>query len=316
VRTQSLLARLRRFLRPPRSLKITRTGRTYLVVTVGVGLGALNTGNNLLYLVLGLLLSLIVVSGVLSERCLRDLQIRRVGSDGAYAGEPFAFRWALLRPSGPSFALTIEEQSASLEGTPGLLAYLPRGTELTVRASLTAARRGPHQLTEVKVTTSFPFGIFAKSRIFELEDVLLVYPRRVAPRPEAQPPQESWLGDHGNPRRGGGSGDILGLQELQDGEDARHVHWLKSAAAGRLLRKDREREEQRSFVLQLDPELLPDPLERRCEQLAAVAHQLIQSGHDVGLEAGPLRLRPNAGPGQERRILHALAWMGFPEPAP
>ena len=42
-------------------------GRTFLVVTVGVGLGALNTGNNLLYLVLGMMLSLIVVSGVLSS---------------------------------------------------------------------------------------------------------------------------------------------------------------------------------------------------------------------------------------------------------
>ena len=48
-------------------------GRTYLVVTFGVGLGALNTGNNLLYLVLGLLLAMVVASGVLSERCLRYL---------------------------------------------------------------------------------------------------------------------------------------------------------------------------------------------------------------------------------------------------
>ena len=43
-------------------------GRTYLVLTVGVGFGAINTGNNLLYLLLGLMLSTIVTSGVLSER--------------------------------------------------------------------------------------------------------------------------------------------------------------------------------------------------------------------------------------------------------
>src|SRR5262245_56246883 len=93
----SLWRRIRRWLRPPRTLKTTRTGRTYLVLTLGVGFGALNTGNNLLYLLLGLLLSMIVLSGVLSERALRHLRVRRLGADGAHAGEPFPFRWVVSR---------------------------------------------------------------------------------------------------------------------------------------------------------------------------------------------------------------------------
>src|SRR5438876_12253102 len=107
---------LRARLRPPRRLKVTRQGSTFLVLTIGVGLGALNTGNNLLYLVLGLLLSTIVVSGVLSERCLRHLEVRRLGAESAYADEPFAFRYALLRRRGPAFALTVGEDEAGLSG--------------------------------------------------------------------------------------------------------------------------------------------------------------------------------------------------------
>ena len=61
------LGRLRRRLRPPRKLKITREGKYFIGITFGVGFAAINTGNNLLYLLLGMLLSLIVVSGVLSE---------------------------------------------------------------------------------------------------------------------------------------------------------------------------------------------------------------------------------------------------------
>jgi hypothetical protein len=56
--------RLRRWFTPPRTLQITGAGRVYLLIALGVGLGALNTGNNLLYLLLGLMLSLIVLSGV------------------------------------------------------------------------------------------------------------------------------------------------------------------------------------------------------------------------------------------------------------
>src|SRR5207237_7934350 len=114
---KEFFARLRWWFRPPRTLTITRMGRTYLVITIGVGLGALNTGNNLLYLLLGLLLSMIVVSGVLSERCLRSLEIRRLGTDAAFAGEPFAFRYALARRSGAAYALVVSEVGADLEGS-------------------------------------------------------------------------------------------------------------------------------------------------------------------------------------------------------
>jgi uncharacterized protein (DUF58 family) len=311
---RTLWARLRKALRPPRRLSITRTGRTYLVLTFGVGFGALNTGNNLLYLVLGLMLSMIVVSGVLSERALRNLRVRRIGAEAAYAGEPFAFRWAIARDQGPSFALTLSEEEAQVEGQ-GKVAYLAPGTEQVVRADLKADRRGPVRLSGVKVTTSFPLGLFAKSRVFALEGELLVYPRRGYACADPKDAGVGPLGDAGDPRRGGGDGDLLGLRELRAGEDARRVHWKKSAAAGKLLRTEREREERKTYVLQLSGQQQPDEaLDRRCEELAALAQRLLGEGHEVGLETGSMRLRPAAGTGQQRRILRALAYAGYEEP--
>src|SRR5262249_30876909 len=69
--------RLVRFFRPPRKLKFTREGKYYLGITLGVGFAAINTGNNLLYLLLGMLLSLMLVSGVMSELSLRHLTVTR-----------------------------------------------------------------------------------------------------------------------------------------------------------------------------------------------------------------------------------------------
>ena len=57
-----------------------------------------------------------------------------------------------------------------------------------------------------------------------------------------------------------------------------------------------------------------DALERRCEEVAALTHELIEAGNEVGLETPGERLRPAAGSAQERRILRALAWVGFEEP--
>ena len=53
-------ARIRRWLTPPRKLRVTREGRYYIGITLAVGAAAINTANNLLYLLLGMLLSLIV----------------------------------------------------------------------------------------------------------------------------------------------------------------------------------------------------------------------------------------------------------------
>src|SRR5574339_19159 len=61
----------------PRKLRVTREGRYFLLITVCVGFGAFNTGNNLLYLLFGMFLSLILVSGVMSELSLRQLTVVR-----------------------------------------------------------------------------------------------------------------------------------------------------------------------------------------------------------------------------------------------
>ena len=301
--------RIRRWLRPPRSLRITPIGRTYLIVTLGVGMGALNTGNNLLYLVLGLLLSLIVVSGVLSERVLRGLRVRRLGADAAFAGEPFAFRWAIFREKGHAFALELSEMNPGLQGG-GTLAHLPPGREVVVRGDLLAARRGPHRLSKIRVTTQFPLGLFAKTRVFELEDTLLVFPRRVKPPRSHLAGADRMDGASASPRAGG-SGDISELMPLREGDDARRIHWLRSAALGQWVRFEREREERRTFVLRAHGSAPSEKLERECENLAATARQLLSIGHEVGLEADETKLRPSGGPAQERRILRALSYVGF-----
>lgn len=311
---RTALAAIRRWARPPRTLTVTRAGRTYLVLTIGIGLGALNTGNNLLYLVLGVQLATIVASGLLSEASLRGLRIRRLGADAPHAGEPFVYRWAVSRRRGTSFALTLSEVHPDLEGS-GTLAVLTAGAEAVVRGRLSAHRRGPYPLSGIRVTTTFPLGLFAKGRVLELPGELLVYPRRV-PASRKAPPRSGGLGEQ--PARRfvrDGEGDTAGLRPLREGEDARRVHWLKSAHGTQLLRVERDAEETRAVVLRLEPAPPGPALDRRCEELAARAHALLSDGTDVGLDAGAERLPPGHGRGHERRLLRVLARVGLEEVA-
>jgi uncharacterized protein (DUF58 family) len=305
-----LLGALRAMLKPPRTLRVTPLGRVYLVLTVGIGLAALNTGNNLLYLVLGVLLALIVLSGVLSEQAIWDLEVRRLLPEGAFAGEPFALRYELRRGRGVAFGLQLTELAPGLAAQ----AFAPLVTDrepAIIRADATPSRRGPLRLKRLRIATAYPFGIFEKARELELEAVLVIYPRRGFACQTADPHHGHTLGDTGSPRHRDGTGDLLGLRELRPLEDARRVHWKKSAAAGKVLTVEREREERRQLTLTIGegPDL--DVLDRQCEEVAAQAQHWLKLGYEVGLAAGASRLRPASGPGQERRLLSALAWVGF-----
>src|SRR5712691_11301872 len=74
--------------RPRRTIRPTREGWWCLAVTVGLGLTAMNTGNNLLYLLESMVLALIIVSGVLSEQSVRGVRVTPLLPDALYAGAP------------------------------------------------------------------------------------------------------------------------------------------------------------------------------------------------------------------------------------
>jgi uncharacterized protein (DUF58 family) len=307
---RGLFARLRRALNPGRLLRVTPIGRIYLLLTVGIGLGALNTGNNLLYLVLGLLLATIVVSGVLSERVIWDLEVRRLLPDGAFAGEPFPIRYEVRRKRGQAFALTIRE-SGSFESSGAWAPVVVAGAPVIVRATATAPRRGPWALQAIEVSTSFPFGIFEKIRTLKVSDTLLVYPRRGFACEPDQVDRTPPRGDTGGSRHRDGTGDLADLRELAVGEDARRIHWRKTAAAGKLIGVEREREERRQVTLAVNDALSGEELDRACEEAAGQTALLLSRGYDVGLDVGRRHLRPGNGAPHERRILSALALAGF-----
>jgi hypothetical protein len=71
-----------------RSIRFTSDGTKFLLFTFGIGLAAINTGNNLFYLLLAMMLSLIMISGLLSEYCLRRLEFHRHVPDLIMANEP------------------------------------------------------------------------------------------------------------------------------------------------------------------------------------------------------------------------------------
>lgn len=78
--------------------ELTREGVAYLGITLVIGIAALNTGNNLLFIVLAAMLAAIVVSGIASAAILRGLELEILMPRNAFAGRAVAVRVRVLNP--------------------------------------------------------------------------------------------------------------------------------------------------------------------------------------------------------------------------
>ncbi len=77
-----------RKLRGWRRIRFTVGGAVFSVGSLAIGFAAVNTGSNLAHLLFGAMLGFIALSGWLSERVLRQLEIRRRTPRGVTVGKP------------------------------------------------------------------------------------------------------------------------------------------------------------------------------------------------------------------------------------
>ena len=88
---------------------VTRAGLIYILISVVIGIAAINTGNNLLYVIVAALLSAILVSGIASALVLRSLTLDVHLPEHVFAGRPMLARLLLGNTSSwlPSFSVRV-----------------------------------------------------------------------------------------------------------------------------------------------------------------------------------------------------------------
>jgi uncharacterized protein (DUF58 family) len=100
--------------------EVTKAGVVYVLVTLVIGIAALNTGNNLLYIVVAAMLAAILVSGVVSALVLRGLELQVRLPEHVFAGRPVVARIALHNPRRflPSFSIRVVPARTEKEKKP------------------------------------------------------------------------------------------------------------------------------------------------------------------------------------------------------
>lgn len=312
--TRSSARTRRRRLRPPRSLRATRAGWCFIAIIFGVGFAALNTGNNLLYLVLAGMLGFLVLSGLLSEAALRGIHIerRRLGAVHARADHRVVLRIRNEQRRVAAFAISIEDRLDEGDQRPaaGRTFALRVGPGEVVERSYAwcPERRGEHVFAGFRVSTRFPFALFVKALELPGEGEALVYPA-IGPRPPVQRSDAAGRQDAEAFARSARGDDVAGIREFVPGDSMRRVQWRRSLRASRLLvgERDGDAAGEIEIALRLRDGAPPDEHEEAISVAASDVVHHLDAGLRVGLRTATLRVPPGQGAGHRSELLAHLA---------
>ena len=314
--------RPRRFFRPPPRRAIpTRAGLFLLASPLVLGVAAVSATNNLLFMLLAAAMVTVVVSGVLSERNMRGVEVHARPLHPAYAGEPVRLDVVFSRPAAsaaiPSYGLIVREapqgiwppwRSKHLKSPSIVDAQLAvfEGRRDRVVALRTFMHRGPATLGRCELVTTYPFALLNKARDLTVDLRVLVRPRRVECPPQLDDPRSLQIDGDAQDRRGLGL-EVYGLRERQPWDGVQRIHALRSLALRREVVIELAGADRPSAWLGVawSSQTDADAFERALEVAQAVLIEWERLGYAPGLSVGTARLPP--GETSVDGLLDALA---------
>jgi uncharacterized protein (DUF58 family) len=263
--------------------RLTREGVIYLAAVFVVALASVNTGNNLLFMILACLLAGILISGVLSRVVLTGLELRIDLPEHVFAERPILAAVEVCNEKNmmPSFSLRVvgvgENGGSQILTRPVYFPYIPHESSARQNVELLFPHRGVYRQNAFGIRTKFPFGFLEKTRRVDSEMELVVYPR-VEPTSEFYEILPLLSGEIESQHRGRGY-ELHSLRDYVPTDNVRFVDWKASAKSGALKIREFAREDERRLILALDPSL------PRAESQAQAEKQSENFEHAVSLAA-------------------------------
>jgi uncharacterized protein (DUF58 family) len=276
------------------SLDFSLTGLIYCAMMMFMGLAAINTQANLLFGVFGLMIGILLVSGIISRLVLRGVRVTRDLPEHGVVGKPMGITYQFL--NGKKFWPSLSTCLAELDGVEGF-SRQPQAYMLHAAAQNTAAvpvevipkRRGLVYLDRYQISTSFPFGFIKRAVERRQTDTMIVFPAvaRVDPKLLATCMPAEKTGPTMRPKRGGVD-EFYGLKEHRRGENPRFIYWRRSARTGVLVAKEMTQVAPPRLLIVVDTYIEHRTREEHAvvEKSIAMAASLASAGLEQGLSVG------------------------------
>lgn len=299
--------------------RITRGGMLFTFSILVLGMAAIASANNLLFLIVAAMLATLLVSGLISRLCLAGLELdflvpEHVSAGRAVLGKLFVRNQKWLMPS---FSIRVEATGGPVRPALASAVYFPLiagGATLEEPVEVRFPRRGAYNENGFAFSTCFPFGFLEKSARVTLRREILVYPS-IDPQPGFENLLAGISGEIETHYRGLGK-DFYRIRPYEAFESARHVDWKATAHTGALQVREFAREQEQTVEMFLDrdvPAALDAWFEHAVDCCAFLAWRLSTQGASIHFRSNGFDFRQPED-GDIYTILKYLAFV-YPQAA-
>lgn len=280
-------------------VKITASGFIYIFMVIVLGVAAVNTGNNLLYLLSSIMLALMAISGLSSLINLLFLNISISPSAEVFADIPARFELNINKGVGGSFFLKCDTAFGSLK-----LPYVK--SELKKSLWLKFPERGKARLDDLIIHSGFPLGFFRRFKKCPATINLIVYPKPIT---------RSFI-----PPTGGVSGyenrsdsffgelddEIKELRKYRNSDPLKWVEWKATARRGKVVVREFYHLEGDTLIIDLS--VKTSAWERKLSEACFLVLEGYRRKLSIGIKFPDRKIEPGRGEKHRKILLEALTF--------
>lgn len=209
-----------------RKLQVSVAGRWYIALTILMGVTALASSNNILYLIESLLLSGLILSGILSEQILSGVRLRIQLMPSSACDEAQDLITLTNTKKQTLYCIEVGEWKNGKFFPLAFFPALPPHRSLTIKSKQIFPNRGHYHWSSFAIATPYPFGFAKKIRLIHSPGRRIIWPSKTQS-------DKSMIQQKTNPRGYREPSFLEGeVRPYLAGEDLRQVVWTLSQKTG------------------------------------------------------------------------------------
>ncbi len=295
----------------------TAQGWLYVLMLIVMLLGAINYSNNMAFMLCFLLAGLALVCMLHTYLNLVGLVLTSTQPKPVFVGQQALFPIQFDNSLGlAKYAITLESIAMTRQPLrkrrrqhPPISISLATGKRLISNYPVPATRRGVLMLEQLKLSSTFPLGIFTAWAYYQPEYDCLIYP---APRGRAPLPSNTTALEPVESGTQSGTDDFAGFRKYRAGDPVNKIAWKAFAREQGLLIKQFCGHGARTLIFNWDAVAYISDIESRLSQLCCWVLLAEKSSIHYGLEIPGSKIAPDHGTQHKDRCLAALARYGKP----
>lgn len=264
-------------------MRPTREGKRFLLATFLIAVAAVNTGNNLIYLILSMMLSILTISLAVLSLNLRGLTLSVSVQHPIFVRGRAIFKISISNRKRllPSYSIRVHLPEG-IKGA-GYMPYISSSSEISMDVSVLFERRGIYRYDDFIIESGFPFILFTKKIKSRVSGEIIVYPE--IKEVDGLLPELTGRGYGTYITRPGTGEELSMIRDFRYGDDMRRIHWKASAKAGKPMVKEFGIEDTKILTVILDTirPLNKDIFEKAVSLAASVSDRLLRDGFFVRL---------------------------------